>query len=202
MPLILSTPKRHSDDLEFFQILQQIRFNQITEETWEKLKEKLSSSANSKSSLETTHIMGYRHMVDMINETIINYLPIDESDQPFISIAEDRLNKKLWDTKKCNKHFRKYTNFPEMIHIQKGVRVMFLNNTLYENGIYNGSIGIIMKVHNEQSIDETTAEETLTRRRDPQAKWLLEREGLWWRRRQLLCAWAIGQNCANEFYPV
>ena len=31
-----------------------------------------------------------------------------------------------------------------MIHIQKGVRVMFLNNTLYENGIYNGSIGIIM----------------------------------------------------------
>jgi len=30
---------------------------------------------------------------------------------------------------------------------------MFLNNTLYENGICNGSIGIIMKIHNEESID-------------------------------------------------
>jgi len=32
---------------------------------------------------------------------------------------------------------------------------MFLNNTLYENGIYNVSIGIIMKVHmkSQESID-------------------------------------------------
>jgi hypothetical protein len=46
------------------------------------------------SPLETTYIMGYRYIVDTINETIINRLPIDD-DQPFISIAEDRLNKKL-----------------------------------------------------------------------------------------------------------
>jgi ATP-dependent exoDNAse (exonuclease V) alpha subunit len=32
---------------------------------------------------------------------------------------------------------------------------MFLNNTLYSNGIYNGSIGIITKIHNEESIDVT-----------------------------------------------
>ena len=32
---------------------------------------------------------------------------------------------------------------------------MFLNNLLYENGIYNGSIGIVIKIHNEQSIDTT-----------------------------------------------
>ena len=42
MPLFLSIPKRHSDDLEFFQILQQIRFNQITEQTWKKLEEKVN----------------------------------------------------------------------------------------------------------------------------------------------------------------
>ena len=147
MPLILSLPKRHSDDLEFFQILQEIRFNQISEETWEKLKEKLNTPSNINSPLETTYIMGYRHMVDTINETIMNYLPIDEHDEKFISIAEDRLNKILWNAKKCNKHFRKYTKFPDTVQIQKGARIMFLNNTLYENGIYNGSIGIIMKVH-------------------------------------------------------
>ena len=33
MSLILSKPKRHLDDLEFFEILQEIRFNQITKET-------------------------------------------------------------------------------------------------------------------------------------------------------------------------
>ena len=32
---------------------------------------------------------------------------------------------------------------------------MFLNNTLYENGIYNGSIGVVIKIHNKQSIDAT-----------------------------------------------
>ena len=80
MPLILSIPKRHSDDLEFFQILQEIRFNQITSETWEKLYEKLNASSNINSPLETTYIMGYRYVVDMINETIINQLPIDEND--------------------------------------------------------------------------------------------------------------------------
>src|SRR5688572_8423729 len=30
---------------------------------------------------------------------------------------------------------------------------MFLNNTLYENGICNGSICVIIKVHNEESLD-------------------------------------------------
>ncbi len=30
---------------------------------------------------------------------------------------------------------------------------MFLNNTLYENGICNSSIGIIIKINNEESID-------------------------------------------------
>ncbi|GBC05190.1 hypothetical protein RclHR1_00610002 [Rhizophagus clarus] len=30
---------------------------------------------------------------------------------------------------------------------------MFLNNTLYNNCIYNGSIGIITKIHDEKSID-------------------------------------------------
>lgn len=95
MPLIQSIPKRHSDDLEFFQILQEIRLSQVTSETWEKLHEKLNSSSNV-SPLETTYIMEYHYIVDI---TIINQLPIDEDDQPFISIAEDKLNEKLWDIK-------------------------------------------------------------------------------------------------------
>ena len=154
MPLFLFTPKRQSEDTEFFEILQQIRFNQITGETWEKLKNKVTTPSNIDSPLETTHIMGYRHMADTINETIMSYLPIDESHHlSFTSFAEDKLNRKSWEIKKSNKHFRRYTNLPDTIQIQKGARVMFLNNTLYDNGICNGSIGIIIKIHNEESID-------------------------------------------------
>jgi len=95
-------------------------------------------------------------MADMINETIMNYLPTDESHYlSFTSFAEDKLNKQSWEIKKSNKHFRKYTNLPDTIQIQKGARVMFLNNTLYNNGVCNGSIGIIMKIHNKESIDVT-----------------------------------------------
>ncbi|GBB91204.1 hypothetical protein RclHR1_01840001 [Rhizophagus clarus] len=141
------------EDLEFFQILQQIRFNRITKETWEKLKEKLNTPSNINSPLETTYIMGYHYMVDTLNNTIMDYLPVDELDDLFISIAEDRLNYQLWSNKKSDKHFRKYTNFPDIIRIQRGTRVMFLNNTLYNNGIYNGSIWIITKIHDEKSID-------------------------------------------------
>ncbi len=32
---------------------------------------------------------------------------------------------------------------------------MFLNNTLYNNGVCNSSIGIIIKIHNKESIDVT-----------------------------------------------
>ncbi len=154
MPLFLSISRRQSEDMEFFEILQQIRFNQITNETWEKLKQKVTTPSNINSPLETTHIMGYRHMVDTINEIIIDYLPTDESYYlSFTSFAKDKLNKTSWDTKKSNKHFRRYTNLPDAIQIQKEACVIFLNNTLYENGVCNGSIGIIIKIHNEESID-------------------------------------------------
>ncbi len=89
-------------------------------------------------------------MVDMINETTINYLPIDESDDlSFTSFALDKLDHKIWNINICNKHFRKYTNLPDTIQIKKGAWIMFLNNTLYDNGICNGSISIVMKVHND-----------------------------------------------------
>ncbi len=59
MPLFLFIPKRQSEDTEFFEILQQIRFNQITDEIWEKLKNKVTAPLNINSLLETTHIIDF-----------------------------------------------------------------------------------------------------------------------------------------------
>ncbi len=100
--------------------------------------------------------MGFHHIADIINEIIINYLSIDESHYlSFTSFAEDKLNKQFWKIKKSNKHFRKYTNLLDIIQIQKGARVMFLNNTLYNNRVCNSFIDIIIKIHNKESIDVT-----------------------------------------------
>ncbi len=41
-------------------------------------------------------------MVNTINETVLNYLPIDESYYlSFTSLAKDKLNKKLWVLKRA-----------------------------------------------------------------------------------------------------
>ncbi len=98
--------------------------------------------------------MKYHHIADMINETIINYLLIDESHYlSFTLFAEDKLNRKSWKIKKSNKHFKRYINLSNIIQNQKRAHVMFLNNTLYDNRICNSSISIIIKIHNEESID-------------------------------------------------
>ncbi len=60
--------------------------------------------------------MKYHHIADMINETIINYLLIDESHYlSFTLFAEDKLNRKSWKIKKSNKYFRRYTNLSDTI---------------------------------------------------------------------------------------
>ena len=77
--------------------------------------------------------MGH-HKVDMINETTINFLPTDDQDNlSFTSFAQNKLNYEIWDTKKCNKHFRKFTNLPADTILIKGAHIMFLNNTLHDN---------------------------------------------------------------------
>ncbi|CAB4379942.1 unnamed protein product [Rhizophagus irregularis] len=104
MPLFLHTPKRQSEDIDYFETLQEIRFNQITNENWEKLKSKVIAPSDTKSPLETTHIMGYRSMADRINEIAMSYLPIDESyDLSFTSFALDKLDNESWDIKKLHK---------------------------------------------------------------------------------------------------
>ena len=39
--------------------------------------------------------------------------------------------------------FKLKTNLPPSLRIQQGARVMFLNNSLIEKGICNGTIGIV-----------------------------------------------------------
>ncbi|GBB89415.1 hypothetical protein RclHR1_01610006 [Rhizophagus clarus] len=51
------------------------------------------------------------------------------------------------------KAFMNYTNYPVELVLSVGTRVMFLNNTQFKHGLYNGSIGIVMKICNQESIE-------------------------------------------------
>ena len=42
--------------------------------------------------------------------------------------------------------FKTKTNLPTTVRLQQGARVMFLNNSLINEGICNGTIGIITDV--------------------------------------------------------
>ncbi|CAG8576435.1 4890_t:CDS:2, partial [Diversispora eburnea] len=49
--------------------------------------------------------------------------------------------------------FRHYANFPTKIILKEGIRVMFLNNSLFTKGLFNGSIGIVLKIIDYDTIE-------------------------------------------------
>ena len=46
-----------------------------------------------------------------------------------------------------------YTNYPAELVLSVGTRVMFLNNTQFKYGLYNGSIGVVIKICNQENVE-------------------------------------------------
>ena len=55
------------------------------------------------------------------------------------------------ETQFSQREFKSKTNLPTTIRLQQGARVMFLNNSLIEHGICNGTIGIITDLDDDQT---------------------------------------------------
>ena len=51
--------------------------------------------------------------------------------------------------------FKNLTNLPERVYLQEGSRVMFLNNKLFNKNICNGTIGVVTKMINDESVEVT-----------------------------------------------
>ncbi|CAG8490878.1 16859_t:CDS:2 [Acaulospora morrowiae] len=144
-PFFLNQPHRHQANTHFYQMLEEIRFGNISEKTWNSLLQKANSykPQHSLSSLiTTTHIISYKQTADQLNRTINNVLPV-ENDKFMICEALDYINSVQQPTEITQSDFKLKTNLPPLLHIQQGARVMFLNNSLIEKGICNGTIGII-----------------------------------------------------------
>ncbi|CAG8592983.1 9902_t:CDS:2 [Diversispora eburnea] len=88
-----------------------------------------------------------------INDIIGNYLPsVNEHESPYESIAIDYMSNTQMTPTETDKLFCHYTNFPTKIILKEGMRVIFLNNSLFTKGLSNGSIGVVLKVINNDTI--------------------------------------------------
>src|SRR5581483_3399060 len=103
--------------------------------------------------LDTTHIVSHRKIAQTINSIISTKLPsFNLNEESFTSISVDFVNKQ-WDRFQSEKAFMHYTNYPTELVLSIGTRVMFLNNTQFKHGLYNSSIGVVMKICNQESVE-------------------------------------------------
>jgi ATP-dependent exoDNAse (exonuclease V) alpha subunit len=147
-PLFLRIPQRQRADVRFYHMLEEIRMGNISQTTWNILQQRhsefLSQSAID-TLLNTTHIVGFRENAQQINRMICNMLPVHR-DRFLISQASDFVGSADWDPSLSNKMFKPKTNLPSSVRLQPGARVMYLNNSLIDQGICNGTVGVITDV--------------------------------------------------------
>ena len=100
----------------------------LSSQTTNLINEKVASYQSSNISINTTHICGFHHEADTINNLICGFLSTPNKNTPgyLISIAIDYINNVECKPKEYDKQFRHYTK-----------RVMFLTNRLFKEELCN-----------------------------------------------------------------
>jgi hypothetical protein len=150
-PLFLKQPQRQNQDIQYYNILQEIRLGKISLNTWTSLYQKAEMFDHQKPlnvALNITNIVGYKQTANRINNIICNMLPVNE-DKFLISSAIDFINGQQYNPDDSQKLFKNKTNLPSHLRLQQGVRVMYLKNNLIEQNICNGTIGIVTDINLE-----------------------------------------------------
>ena len=154
-PLFLSRPQRQKEDLDFFHLLEELRFGHLSQKSKLLINEKVERSQNSRAMINTTHVVSTREISDQINAFVCEHLPFDDRcSDPVVSLAVDTLNHERIDGGH-NLPFKNHTNLQKSITIQEGARVMFTNNKLFEHNICNETIGVITKVVDDDNVEVT-----------------------------------------------
>ncbi|RHZ77143.1 hypothetical protein Glove_185g32 [Diversispora epigaea] len=138
-PLLLTTAHRQQEDESFYQMLEEIRMGNFTENIITKIQQKVCEYNFTDNVLDTTHIVEYRNTASTINDIIGNYLPsVDEHTDPYESIAIDCMGKVQKSPLETDKLFRNYTNFPTKIILKEGLTLphvtVSLDETIFADG--------------------------------------------------------------------
>ena len=132
-------------------MLNEIRNGHITNEIMQIINNKIKT-LSTRSPTDTTYLVGFHAMADNLNKLACLSLPQEyDNSEPFVATAIDLIDSQEIDPKNNNRTFRQHTNLPAELILQKGARVMYLDNTLFEHGICNGSIGVVTNLEDEHS---------------------------------------------------
>lgn len=162
-PIILSEPKRF-DDLTYFEMLSNFRYGTVTDKDYTFLetcfdkfikwkKEKKNSKGNV-DVIQPTFLFSKKVDVDHYNKRKLNKLPGND----IIFKAKDVLTMKR--KKNINRDLLETymdDSIPNTIALKVGAQVMLKVNLSVENGLVNGSRGVILSV---DEISENPEEET------------------------------------------
>src|SRR5262249_16379258 len=129
----------------------------IDDATWEFLQTKLEADRlRHHEILSTTHITGFRMTALEYNNVICSHLPQPNTEEIFslISPSIDNLQDQKWLSSHADHLFPTRTNLVSDLQIQVGARVMFLNNSLFDSGLCNGTLGIVTATKSDNDDDE------------------------------------------------
>jgi ATP-dependent DNA helicase PIF1 len=144
-PLFLRDPQRQIQDRRFFDLLNKVRFGIIDEEVKRALREQASKFSMLEQTYLTTFLCALRPKAEALNGLILETLP-KSSSKANIFQAIDREDGTLvnQDLSRNSRPFKRGTNFPPIVVCTIGARVMFLTNSMIQQGISNGTCGVII----------------------------------------------------------
>jgi ATP-dependent DNA helicase PIF1 len=148
-PLFLCNSQRQLNDNQYFNLLEEVRLGRISDASWQMLQRKHSQYSNtltSANAFNTTSIVGYKQSAERLNISLCNLLQVTCEDDILISTAIDKVNGEVWSSEHSQRMFKQHTNLPVKVRLQAGARVMYLTNDMINQGICNGTIGIVTKV--------------------------------------------------------
>jgi ATP-dependent exoDNAse (exonuclease V) alpha subunit len=83
---------------------------------------------------------------EQLNISLCNLLQVTCEDDILLSIAIDKVNNEVWSSEHAQRMFKQHTNLPVKARLQTGARVMYLTNDMINQGVCNGTIGIVTNV--------------------------------------------------------
>src|SRR6185436_8839123 len=148
-PLFLHNSQRQLNDNQYFNLLEEVRLGRISDTSWQMLQRKHSQYSNtltSANAFTTTSIVGYKQSAEQLNISLCNLLQVAHENEILISTAIDKVNEEVWTSEHSQQIFKQHTNLPINVRFQAGARVMYLSNDMINQGVCNGTVGIVTKV--------------------------------------------------------
>ncbi|RHZ89991.1 hypothetical protein Glove_9g20 [Diversispora epigaea] len=121
-PLFLTIPQRQREDIEFYNVLQEIRTGHLSRRTKDIIQSKINTSNDPEKFYNTTHIVSTRQAAFNINQLLCSYLPFDHTtSEPLTSTSEDTVDFENLTETNLSPHFKHSTNLPHITHLQEEV---------------------------------------------------------------------------------